>query len=102
MLEVTVKHEGEQWKAKVARLEKRDGIYEVYIKSRSGIHFILGEYSGGWFVCLPGWDYGTGLSSDLSDVFYNYEKMRSGLGDVDARTVAVALKEIGKLVSKKE
>jgi hypothetical protein len=102
MLEVTIKHEGELWKARVTRFEKRDGVYEGYIESRSGILLILGEYSGGWFVCLPHWDYGTGLSADLSDVFYNYEKMRHGIGDVDARTVAAVLKEIGKLVSKKE
>jgi hypothetical protein len=94
--EYDISYDGNKWKAKVKNVTNRGNCYEIRIESRSGLTIIVGQYSAGWFVCIPGWNAGAGLSCHLGDTFYNTEVLTEAIGVVDGVTVAQVLAQIAK------
>lgn len=89
------KSKTERWKGRIKSLYKNNNFYELRIESRSSIHVIVGKTEHGKFACMP--DYGAGCHiADLSDEFWNREKLVQVLGKVDGITVASALAAIAK------
>ncbi len=86
--------EGDSWKARVKSINNHGNCYEIKIESRSGLTVIVGQYSAGWFACLPDWNAGAGLSNDLGDTFFNTEALIKAIGIIDAATVAQVLAKL--------
>lgn len=57
----------------------------------SGIHLLFGTGSNGNFICLPEYKRGCYMAH-FSDTFWNEETLTPLIGEVDATTVASALK----------
>ena len=74
--------------------------YEVEVTARgSNFHLIFGRHAYGLFLCIPNWSIGTELGG-LHDRFWNQERLMryTGLGEVDACSVADALYELRKYI----
>lgn len=73
---------------------------EVEVSARgSCFHVIVGRHAYGNYLCVPNWDIGIELSS-LSDRFWNKERLvNTGLGAVDACTIADALVSLSEHVT---
>jgi hypothetical protein len=98
--DIIINHGNTTWGAKIKSVRNMDNCYEIRIDSRSGITLLIGEYSAGWFACLPDYGIGVGLSQYLSDTFYNTEVlMRAALNEVDAVTIAKVLAQLKDLQS---
>jgi len=80
----------ECWDGIIPRLKDYGSHYEIRIESRSGIMVIFGKTSNGGFACMPDHAVGCHLS-DLTDKFWNTERLVPILGEVDGITVAQAL-----------
>lgn len=80
----------ETWHGKIVMLKNHGNHYEFTIQSRSSIMVIFGKTSRGYFACMPDFNVGCHLV-DLSDSFWNTERLTKVLGKVDGITVANAL-----------
>ena len=80
----------ECWDGIIPRFENYGSHFEIRIESRSGILVLFGETTQGCFACMPDYDVGCHLS-DLRDRFWNAERLKAVLGEVDGVTVAEAL-----------
>lgn len=86
------KEEGQRWIGGV--LVKSHSIYmaELFIYGRgSCMDAIVGKYGNGQYICIPDLDTGCPLSR-LKDTFWNQERLSFHVGEVDAVTIANALK----------
>jgi len=98
--DIIIKHGNTSWGAKIKSIRNMGNCYEIRIESRSGITLLIGEYSAGWFACLPDYGIGAALSQYLDDTFYNAEAlMRAALNEVDAITIAKVLAQLRDLQS---
>ena len=101
MNEITCKHEydnGEttEWSVRWAVTKRMSGATYIHIEGRgSDFDAIVGKYSGGNFICIPGIDVGCGLAP-FTDRFWNTEKLARYLGETDAATIAKALEHFGR------
>jgi len=70
----------------------RDGQhFEARIKGRGSLfHAIIGEYSYGRYLCIPGWGIGCELAQ-LNDIFWNEERLSKCVSVIDAITLSRAL-----------
>jgi hypothetical protein len=50
--------EKEEWHGEISSIEKHNGCYEIFIKSRSIIMVIFGSTSRGGFACIPAFNVG--------------------------------------------
>lgn len=89
------KYEGERcWTGTVQNLKKTGCIIEAKIEGRgSTMHVIIGKYAYGNYICIPGWNVGSDLS-ELTDYFWNKERLGQQMSQPDAITVAEALRMI--------
>lgn len=86
------------WTGTILWLEKEGETIEAGIRARgSGFHVIIGTYSNGRYLCIPGWNVGCDLA-DLSDLYWNQEHLYEALGQTDAVSVSCALEKIDSLV----
>ena len=82
--------EEETWLGHISRINDYGSHIEIYIQSRSSIMVLIGKTSQGNFACIPDFNAGCHLV-DLNDLFWNSERLRQVLGQVDGITVATAL-----------
>lgn len=83
----------EHWSGIVTRLINHGSHYEIFIKSRSGFVFIVGQYVSGGFISIPAFNVGSDLA-DYGDYFWNKERLASIMNKVDAVTIAEALRAL--------
>lgn len=83
----------EHWDGTVTRIVNHGSHYEIYVSSRSGFTFIVGQYVNGGFITIPSFNIGSDLSS-YDDYFWNNEQLASIMNRVDAATVAEALRTL--------
>lgn len=87
----------EQWTGELTLLRRVSGQYEAEISGRgSYFHILAGRHTYGNYLCIPNHDVGCGLS-DFSDIFWNEEKLRCLMHEVDAVTVAAGLAHLPAL-----
>lgn len=91
--ELKTKNRKEKWHGEIIRFINHGSHCEVLIESRSSILIIFGKTSQGAFASMPDFEVGCHLV-DLSDKFWNQEKLCSVLGKVDGITAATALYEL--------
>ena len=83
----------QRWSGTVTRLVNHGSHYEIYISSRSGFVFIVGKYINGGFISIPAFHVGSDLA-DYGDYFWNNERLASIMNQVDAATIAEALRTL--------
>ena len=83
----------ERWSGTVTRIINHGSHYEIYVSSRSGFVFIVGQYLSGGFISIPAFNIGANLA-DYDDYFWNNEQLASIMNRVDAATVAQALRTL--------
>jgi hypothetical protein len=91
----------ESWDGYITKLLKLGSNYEMRIVSRSNITVIFGRGYCGYFICVP-----DGMASCqvayLNQTKYITEKLISIIGEIDAATVAYALKTINPIILREE
>jgi hypothetical protein len=91
-MQTLCKTKNESWPVNIRIFSKQGEYYEAGIEGRgSYFHVITGIHAGGRFLCIPNWDIGCELS-DLTDTYWNAEKIGRRLKAVDKATVICALK----------
>ena len=93
--EMNINKEIQRWKGKISSLKKCNNCYEIFIDSRSTLRVIFGEASFGGFASIPDFEAGCHLIN-LSNQFWNTEKLISAIGNVDGVTVGQALYELSR------
>ena len=89
--------EGEHWTASLDILFRSPRMCEAVAQGRSTtFHLIVGRYRDGNFLCVPSHGFGCELS-DLSDTFWNSERIRPHLRPVDSATLVAAVACLGTL-----
>lgn len=87
----------ERWTGELTLLRRTSGQYEAEIRGRgSYFHILAGRHKYGNYLCIPNHDVGCELS-DFSDIFWNEERLRSLMQEVDAVTVAGGLAHLPAL-----
>lgn len=88
--------EDRTWKGNVKAEETGEHLLELRITGKgSELYTLVGKFSYGYYLCIPGWGIGCPLSS-LSDAFWNFEQLQRWLSKPDAITVSEALKTYAK------
>ena len=78
----------EIWTGELILLVVGNGWYEAEINGRGTyFHILAGQHKYGNYLCIPNHDIGC----ELSDIFWNEEKIGSLMRKVDAVTVATGL-----------
>lgn len=88
--------EEQRWLGEV--LVKSRSIYmaELLIYGRgSRMDAVVGRYGNGQYICIPDLDTGCPLGR-LTDTFWNQKRLSFHVGEVDAVTIANALKEVSE------
>lgn len=80
----------QRWSGTVTHLINHGSHYEIYISSRCGFVFIVGEYLSGGFISIPSLNVGSDLA-DYGNYFWNKERLASTMNKMDAATIAEAL-----------
>lgn len=81
------------WEGCAEVVRQGKSMAELIIAGRgSRMNVVIGKYLRGQYICIPDLDTGCPLSS-LTDVFWNRERLSGHLPEVDAITIAYALKE---------
>lgn len=83
----------ERWSGSVTSLVNHGSHYEIYVSCRSGFVFIVGQYINGGFISIPAFNVGSDLA-DYGDYFWNNERLALIMNQVDAATVAEALRTL--------
>lgn len=85
-------HARSEWNGYIRPYSMESSNIDVWITARgSCFHCIIGSYSGGNYICIPGLNIGTGLA-ELNDSYWNMEHLQmAGLCPVDAATLSHAL-----------
>ena len=91
------KNKKESWAGHIRYIKNHGSHYEMYVESRSSLMIIFGETSSGNFLCVPNFNVGCELV-ELSDRFWNKERLTSVLGEIDGITVEEALYTVSKLI----
>ena len=91
----------ESWDGHITNLLNLGGHYEMRILSRSSITVIFGRSCCGYFICIP--DGGASCQvAYLNQTKCITEKLILAIGEIDASTVAYALKAIESIISREE
>lgn len=88
----------EIWHGKIISYNLHEDNLKLYIESRSLIHVIIGKTAFGNYACIPNFEIGCYLS-DLTDLFWDSEKLCSLLGEADGVTVATAIQYVNVKLS---
>ncbi len=83
------------WDGRIRSICNYGSHQEIAISSRSGLTLIVGAYSHGNFLSVPDYGVGCGLAH-YSDAFWNQEQLSRLLPDIDAVTIAEALRFLDK------
>lgn len=87
----------DRWTGELTLLHRASGQYEAEISGRgSYFHILAGRHKYRNYLCIPNHDVGCELS-DFSDIFWNEERLRSLMPEVDAVTVAAGLAHLPAL-----
>ena len=87
----------ERWTGTLTLLRKGSGQYEAEISGRGTyFHVLAGRHKYGNYLCIPNHDVGCELS-DLSDIFWNEERLCRLMRKADAVTVATGLMHLPAL-----
>lgn len=86
--------EGQGWLGEVSVKRHNIHMVELLIYGRgSRMDAVVGRYANGQYICIP--DLGTGCPlGSLADTFWNWERLSDHVGEVDAMTIANALKAV--------
>lgn len=88
-----------KWSGNITSFINYGSHYEMRIESLSGITVLFGKTSMGNFICIPDFDAGCHLA-ELNDEFYSREKISGVINQVDAITIAKALKTVSHQLEK--
>lgn len=77
----------------------REGSFTEFVANGRGssMHAIVGPQANGRFLCLPAYGVGSELAA-FTDSSWNYERLSTLIGPVDATTIVTALKYLDTLV----
>lgn len=90
----------EAWTGKLILLDRGPGWYESEINGRGTyFHILTGRHRYGNYLCIPNHDVGCELS-DLSDIFWNEERISHLMRRADAVTVATGLAHLPALADR--
>jgi hypothetical protein len=81
----------QQWSGYIKLIHNYGSHFEIHIESRSGFICMIGKYKYGAFISIPAFGVGCELAG-YSDYFWNYERLTKLMNQVDAITVAEALR----------
>lgn len=91
----------ESWDGYITKVLKFGSHYEMRIVSRSSITVIFGRSYCGYFICIP--DDGASCQvAYLNQTKYITKKLIPTIGEIDASTVAYALKTVNPIVLREE
>ena len=65
--------------------------YCIHIESSFGFYVYIFKDIHGYVIYIPVFNFGADLSNDLSDTFYNSEKLIPAIGYIDGITVVYVL-----------
>jgi hypothetical protein len=85
----------QQWSGYIKLIHNYGSHFEIHIQSRSGFIFMIGKYQYGAFISIPAFGVGCELAS-YSDYFWNYECLTKLMNQIDAITVAEALRYLNR------
>lgn len=86
------------WAGEVKITRRSINVAEIIIYGRgSCMNAVVGKYMSGQYICIPDIDVGCPLSR-LSDTFWNKGRLSSHMQEVDAVTVAYALKAMSEYI----
>ena len=88
-----IKNRFQRWSGTITHLINHGSHYEIYISSRSGFVFLVGKYINGGFISIPAFNVGSDLA-EYDDYFWNNERLASIMNQVDAATIAEALRSL--------
>ena len=87
----------ETWTGQIILLSTGNGWYEAEINGRGTyFHILAGRHKYGNYLCIPNHDIGC----ELSDIFWNEERLSHLIRKVDAVTVATGLVHLPTLADK--
>ena len=87
---------GRRWTGEVKVIGCGTDAVELIIYGRgSCMNAVVGRYRNGQYICIPDLDTGCPLGR-LTDTFWNRERLSSHMPEVDAITVADALKAVSE------
>lgn len=87
---------GRRWTGEVKVAGSHTYEVELIIYGRgSCMNAVVGKYRNGQYICIPDLDTGCPLSR-LTDTFWNSERLSSHIPEVDAITIAYALKAVSE------
>lgn len=90
----------ETWTGELHLLRAAPGQYEAEINGRGTyFHILAGRHKYGNYLCIPNHDVGCELS-DLSNIFWNEERISYLMRKVDAVTVAAGLVHLPALANR--
>lgn len=84
------------WDADWTLLDTRESFVEIEIRSSYVFLVVAGVYQYGYYVCVPTWDVGHHLSTSLCNTICVYDKLRMGLSDYKAMSVAKGLSDFAR------
>ena len=84
------------WEGRVEVIRQGNNMAELIIAGRgSRMNAVIGKYLSGQYICIPDLDTGCPLSR-LTDTFWNSERLSGRIPEVDAITIAYALKAVSE------
>ncbi len=87
---------GRKWTGEVKVAGQSTDTAELIIYGRgSCMDAVVGKYANGQYICIPDLDTGCPLSR-LADTFWNQERLSAHMPEVDAITIAYALKAVSE------
>jgi hypothetical protein len=92
-MEIECRYKESKWLASIELLNASDEgqSYEVHIKGRgSAFHGIIGRFSQGIYLCVPGRGLGSGLAP-VNDILWNEERLSRCVSIIDAITLSRAI-----------
>lgn len=85
-----------RWTGEVKVAGQSTDMAELIIYGRgSCMNAVVGRYTNGQYICIPDLDTGCPLSR-LTDIFWNRERLSGHMPEVDAITIANALKAVSE------
>lgn len=88
----------EYWVGEITKINQKEGLCEIFIKSRSSITLLIGKSESRRFACIPNRFVSCWLGNPI-DVCYNIELLSNVLKNkIEVVTMAYAIREIADIL----
>ena len=87
---------GMSWEGKWNVVDAHGGSIEMTVTARGFSYWlIVGEYTDGYYVCIPEWNAGSALGY-LDDLHWNYGRLSRSMSPCDAMSVVAGLRDFAR------